>query len=303
MNKPLNKPESLPPPPVVLTFAATDPTGGAGMQADILALSSLGCHALSVVTAVTVQDTLGVEDFLPLDAEWIADQARAILEDMPVAAFKLGMLGSVEAVQAIVEIVADYPDIPLVYDPVLASGRGDELATEEMIEAVRDLLLPQVTLLTPNSLEARRLAEMPLLDEDGEPVGEAEDGDGDEDAPLDLDTCALRLQELGCEFVLITGSHEHTPQVVNALYTPEGTVDTLAWERLPGSYHGSGCTLSSAIAALLAQGFDMETAVKSAQEYTWEALRNGWRLGMGQFIPDRLFWARNEAEDGDAPEA
>jgi hydroxymethylpyrimidine/phosphomethylpyrimidine kinase len=288
----------LAPPPTVLVFAATDPTGGAGLQADLLALSSLGCHALSVVTAVTVQDTLGVEDFLPIDPEWISDQARAVLEDMPVAAFKLGMLGSVETVQAIAEIVADYPDIPLVYDPVLASGRGDDLATEEMIEAVRELLLPQVTLLTPNSLEARRLAEIPQEDEHGEPIEAHED----EDTPLDLDTCALRLQDMGCEFVLITGSHEHTPQVVNALYTPEGDVHTLSWDRLPDSYHGSGCTLSSAIAALLAQGIDMETAVKSAQEYTWEALRNGWRLGMGQFIPDRLFWARGENEDANEDE-
>ena len=146
-------------PPIVLVFAATDPSGGAGIQADILTLSSMGCHPLSVVTAVTIQDTMGVEDVMPLDAEWVADQARCLLEDMPVTAFKIGLLGSVEAVAAIAEIVADYPDIPLVLDPVLSSGRGDELAGDEGISAMRELLLPQTTVLTPNSLEARRLAQ------------------------------------------------------------------------------------------------------------------------------------------------
>jgi hydroxymethylpyrimidine/phosphomethylpyrimidine kinase len=147
------------PPPIVLSFAASDPTGGAGLQADILTLASLGCHPLSVVTAITVQDTAGVEAVLPIDAAWVADQARALLEDMPVAAFKLGMLGSVEVIAAIAEVISDYPDIPVVLDPVLASGRGDQFADEEMIEAMIGLLLPQTTLLTPNSLEARRLAQ------------------------------------------------------------------------------------------------------------------------------------------------
>ena len=125
-----------PSPPVVLTFAASDPTCGAGLQADILTLASLGCHPLSVVTAITVQDTAGVEGVLPIDAEWVADQARALLEDMPVAAFKLGMMGSVEVIAAIAEVISDYPDIPVVLDPVLASGRGDQFADEEMIEAM-----------------------------------------------------------------------------------------------------------------------------------------------------------------------
>jgi hydroxymethylpyrimidine/phosphomethylpyrimidine kinase len=268
--------------PTVLVFAATDPTGGAGLQADMMTLASLGCHPLSVVTAITVQDTVGVEDFLPLDAGWITDQARCVLEDMPVAAFKIGMIGSVEIVAAIAEIVSDYPDIPLVLDPVLASGRGDELATEELIYAMRDLLLPQTTLITPNSIEARRLVEDDTME--------------DEDDP-DLDECAARLIDLGCEYVLITGSHEQTAQVTNILYAESGRMQSLDWDRLPGSYHGSGCTLASAIAALLAQGLSIDEAVKAAQEYTYEALRTGYRLGMGQHIPDRLFWAREEADE------
>ena len=273
-------------PPIVMVFAASDPSGGAGMQADIMTLSSLGCHPLSVVTAITVQDTFGVEGVLALDPGWIVDQARVLLEDMPVAAFKIGLIGSVENIAAVAEIVADYPDIPLVLDPVLTSGRGDELANEQMIYALFELLLPQTTVLTPNSLEARRLA--------------MEDAEDDElpDAP-DLVECGRRLVDAGAEYVLITGTHENTSKVVNTLYGEQGVIRSESWDRLPGSYHGSGCTLASAIAANLANGLDVPEAVRDAQDYTWQALAAGFRPGMGQFIPDRFFWAREDDGDGD----
>jgi hydroxymethylpyrimidine/phosphomethylpyrimidine kinase len=249
------------------------------MQADILTLSSMGCHPLSVVTAVTIQDTMGVEDVLPIDPEWVADQARCVLEDVPVAVFKIGLLGSVEAVAAIAEVVSDYPDIPLVLDPILASGRGDELASEDLISAMRELLVPQTTLITPNSLEVRRLAR---------------DDDADEDDDPDLGECARRILSLGCEYVLLTGTHENTPQVVNTLYEQQGVVRTDSWQRLPGTYHGSGCTLASAIAATIANGLAIPEAVRDAQEYTWQTLKHAYRTGMGQLVPDRLFWAREE---------
>jgi hydroxymethylpyrimidine/phosphomethylpyrimidine kinase len=271
-------------PPIVMVFAASDPSGGAGMQADIMTLSSLGCHPLSVLTAITVQDSAGVEDVLPIESDWVSDQARILLEDMPVAAFKIGMLGSVENIAVIAEIVSDYPDIPLVLDPVLASGRGDELASEDMITALHELLLPQTTLLTPNSMEARRL----VLDE------------GEDDDDPDLAECARRLVGAGAEFVLVTGTHENSAEVVNSLYGENGLVRADAWERLPGIYHGSGCTLASAIAANLANGLDMAEAVRDAQDYTWQALANGFRPGMGQHFPDRFFWAREPDEDNGA---
>jgi hydroxymethylpyrimidine/phosphomethylpyrimidine kinase len=245
----------------------------------------MGCHPLLAVTAITVQDTSGVEDVMAIDPEWVADQARAMLEDVPVAAFKIGMLGSVENIAAIAEILADYPDIPLVLDPVLSSGRGDELANDDMLDAMCELLIPQTTIITPNSIEARRLA----LDEDNE-----------EDDPT-LDECAKRILRMGCEYVLITGTHEQTPKVINTLYAKRGELRSDSWARLPGIYHGSGCTLAAAIAALLAQNVDMQEAVKEAQEYTWQTLRSGFRPGMGQHIPDRLFWARGE-EDEPQPE-
>jgi hydroxymethylpyrimidine/phosphomethylpyrimidine kinase len=274
-------------PPIVLTFAASDPSAGAGMQADILTIASMGCHPLTVVTAITVQDTSGVDDVQSVDAELVMNQARTVLEDMPVAAFKIGLLGSVENIAAIAEIISDYPDIPLVFDPVLSSGRGDELANEDMLDAMRELLLPQTTILTPNSLEARRL----IQDEDNE-----------EDNP-DLAECAKRIIQLGCEYVLITGTHENTPKVINNLYGEHGLIRSDSWPRLPGIYHGSGCTLASAIAALLANGLPMEEAVREAQEYTWETLKYGFRPGMGQHIPDRMFWARDDEEEDGAEES
>ena len=159
---------------------------------------------------------------------------------------------------------------------VLASGRGDELATEDLIGAMKEMLLPQTTLLTPNSLEARRLA-----DEDNE------------DEP-DLEECARRLIEMGAGHVLLTGAHEATPQVVNTLYGPNGVLRTDAWERLPGGFHGAGDTLSAALTALLAQGLDLSEAAHAAQDYTWHCLAQGWRLGMGQTIPNR-FCTEDEA--------
>ena len=282
-----DSPELLP--PIVLCFAASDPTGGAGIQADIMTLASMGCHPLTVITAITVQDTAGVEDIFAIDPDWVSDQARALLEDVPVAAFKLGLLGSVENIVAIAEIIADYPDIPLIFDPVLASGRGDQFANEDMVDAMIELLLPQTTIITPNSLEACRLT----LGEESEDQDENEDGE-----VSSLAECARRLIVAGSEFVLITGTHENTEQVTNTLYGSHGMVRSDKWERLPGSYHGSGCTLASAIAANLANGLEIAEAVKDAQEYTWQALAAGFRPGMGQYLPDRFFWAREIAEDG-----
>ena len=164
---------------------------------------------------------------------------------------------------------------------MLASGRGDELANDDMLIAMRELLIPQTTIITPNSMEARRLA----LDDRNE---------GDDPSLIE---CANRIIASGCEYVLITGTHENTQQVINTLYGEDGVVSAESWPRLPGQFHGSGCTLASAIAATIANGLPMSEAVKDAQEYTWQTLKSAFRAGMGQHIPDRLFWAREEALD------
>ncbi len=271
-------------PPVVMSIAASDPTCGAGMQADLLTLAAHGCHPLTVVTALTVQDTVGVEELLPLDADTVAAQARTLLADMPVAAFKLGLLGSVETIAVVAEVLSDYPDTPVVFDPVLASGRGDVFADEEAIDALIELILPLTDCLTPNSLEARRLAQ-----ELGPAVS-------------DLSVCAHRLIDAGCAHVLITGTHEPGLSVVNTLYGSHGPLRRDEWERLPGSFHGSGCTLASAIAANLAWGQVLPEAVRAAQEYTWQSLAAGCRPGMGQYLPNRL-WQGASQPLADAPES
>jgi hydroxymethylpyrimidine/phosphomethylpyrimidine kinase len=276
---------AYPSPPVVLTFAAADPSGGAGLQADLLTLSSMGCHALSVVTAITVQDTASVEAVMAMEAEWVADQARMLLEDMTVQAFKVGYCGSIENIAAIAEIVSDYPDVPLILDPVLLAGGGDDVPVDDLVAGLRDLLVPQSTIVTPSGIEARRLAQ--------------EDADEPDDASTE--ECAARLIQLGAEYVLVTGTHVNTPQVINTLYGAQGVVREDKWDRLPGQFHGAGCTLASAIAAALANGLDLAEAVRDAQEYTWQTLAAGFRPGMGRLLPDRFFWAREGDEEPPAP--
>jgi hydroxymethylpyrimidine/phosphomethylpyrimidine kinase len=244
-------------PPSVLAFAASDPTGGAGVQADLLTLAARGCHPLSAVTALTVQDTHGVERVEPVGAGLVAAQARRVLAEFRVAAFKLGVLGSAANVRAVAAIIALHPRVPLVLDPVLASGRGDLLANDAVVGALLELIVPRATLATPNTLEAKRL--------------------GGERAFL----------ERGCRYVLVTGTHEATKDVVNTLYDANGKVREDRWPRLPGSYHGSGCTLASACAAQIAHGLAIGDAVRAAQEFTWQSLSAGFRPADGQFIPWR----------------
>jgi hydroxymethylpyrimidine/phosphomethylpyrimidine kinase len=257
------------PRPIVLAFAASDPTGGAGLQADLLTIAALGCHPLSAVTALTVQDTSGVERIMAVHRDWVVDQAQCVLAEMRVDAFKLGVLGSAENVEAVAAVLAQHPDVPMVLDPVLASERGDSLANDRMIEALLELIVPRATVMTPNSLEARRL------------------GGAD-----DLAECAHRLAQRGSGHVLITGTHEPGDEVRNTLYGDTGVVREDRWARLPGSYHGSGCTLASALAAALAHGMKVADAAHAAQAFTWQALKAGFRPGKGQFLPDR-FWARH----------
>jgi hydroxymethylpyrimidine/phosphomethylpyrimidine kinase len=246
-----------PPPPLVLSFAATDPTGGAGLQADVLTLAALGCHPLSVATAITVQDTHGVSRVQALDAALVSEQAERLLSELQVAAIKIGVVASAASASAIAALLAALPRVPVVLDPVLASGRGDSLADAAVLAAMRERLLPRTTVLTPNTREARALG------------GVAE--------------CLAR----GCQYVLVTGTHADTPEVVNTLHGAGGIVREDRWPRLPGSYHGSGCTLASAIAARLAHGDAVPEAVRAAQDYTWHALQRGFRPASGQYLPVR----------------
>lgn len=258
--------------PVVLIFSGLDPSGGAGIQADVETLASHGCHAAPVITALTAQDTSRVFEIVPVSANLLIEQARAVLEDMPVTTVKIGLLGSVATVEVIHSILRDYPNIPVVLDPVLASGGDDPMSNQDIVDAMRSLLFPISTVLTPNSPEARKLA--PQAD--------------------NLQACAMELLDNGCEFVLITGTHEPGEEVINTLYGNHRKLEEFHWPRLPDHYHGSGCTLASSIAGLLAHGNEPMIAIHEAQQYTWESLKNAYRVGMGQAIPNRLFWARTQ---------
>lgn len=274
-------------PPVVLCFAPGDPTGGGGLVSDILTLSSMGCHPLAVQTAAMVRDTRNVEDVVPADGEILVDQARAVLEDIPVAAFKVGFCGSVENVARVAEVVSDYPEVPLVLEPALYSGVEAE-EDDEVVAALAELIVPQTTLLVAGRHEICRLAGI-------------DDGDEDEDAgreggadEADVQEAVARLLESGTEFVLLTSGGEQGPQVVNRLYGPDGLIRTDAWDRLPGRYIGAGATLAAAAASALAHGMAMPEAVREAQEFAQHTLRHAYRPGMGRAVPDRFFWARGK---------
>ncbi|PKM31823.1 MAG: bifunctional hydroxymethylpyrimidine kinase/phosphomethylpyrimidine kinase [Gammaproteobacteria bacterium HGW-Gammaproteobacteria-11] len=256
----------MPSRPVVLCLSGHDPSGGAGLQADIEALLAQGCHAAPTVTALTVQNTVDVSDFRVLDPEWVLAQARCVLQDMPVSAVKLGMLGNLQMVDTVVELMRDYPDLPLVCDPVLRAGGGGSLGKDEVGYALREKLLPIARIATPNLPEARILAELP---------------DGSADA------CAEKLLPY-CQNLLITGGHGDEQDIHNRLYCRDGSRHEFSCPRLPGSYHGSGCTLASALAGRLALGEELISAVNSALAYTWRTLRDAEQPGHGQYVPRRL---------------
>lgn len=256
------------PPPVVLCLSGHDPVGGAGVQADIETLAALGCHAATVITALTVQDSANVLGILPQKPDNFRRQAEAVLADMPVAAIKIGLIGTAALAEAIAQLIACQPDVPVVLDPVLAAGGGMALADEKLLQAIRQYLLPLATVLTPNSLEARRLAGLNTLED-----------------------CARWCLDKGCRHVLITGSHENRPDVVNTHYSPMQQ-ESFRWQRLPHEYHGSGCTLAAAVAGYLARGQAVSTAIREAQRFTWQALEAGFQPGRGQHLPCRWFMGK-----------
>lgn len=253
--------------PVVLSFSGHDPSGGAGVQADIETIISHQCHACSVITALTEQHSSNVKKLIPQKPQDIIDQADTVLNDFQVKAIKIGLIGHDATASAIQSILIQYPHIPVILDPVLAAGGGTSLASEQLIESIIERLLPLTTILTPNSEEARLLAQK-----------------------TDLADCGLVLLDKGSDYVLITGTHEQSTTVNNQLFQANDKTETFSWDRLKENYHGSGCTLASSIAALIAHGLDPFTAISEAQEYTWNALASAYHPGRGQFNPNRLFW-------------
>lgn len=251
--------------PVVLVLAGHDPSGGAGIQADIESIASAGCHAATIITSLTTQNTNKVVEVLPQEPEPFKQQIQLILEDMDIAACKIGMIASAALIE-IIHSVLSKKKIPLVLDPVISSASGKNFADKTICNQMLTTLIPLTTVLTPNSLEAKVLTQSD-----------------------NLNTAAKRLLDAGTESVLITGTHEETDEVINSFYSAPDSVLNYRWERLPDSFHGSGCTLSSRIAANIALGNDLITAIENAQEYTWNSLKKGLKLGHGQAYPNRFF--------------
>lgn len=268
---------------LILTFGVTDPVGAIGIQADLATFAAMGCHGLTVITAILIGDTARIEDTQDIDVDWVADQARVVLEDMPVTAFKVGYVGSIESVSAIAEIVSDYPDIPLILDPFITAMPDPGIDGEDILIAIRELLIPQTTVLLLSADELSRLAETWR-----EPITDA-----NEDT-LAMD--AMHIIELGAEFLFVTGTPCEINQVANTLFDSSGIVRHDPWQRISGAFAGAGSTLSAAIAAMLANGLEVPEAVSEAQEFTVAALTHAQRMGMGRLIPDRYFWARESAE-------
>ncbi len=250
--------------PVVLVFAGHDPSGGAGIQADIESIGAAGCHALPVITALTTQNTRTFAGLIPQDPASVEKQTELLKQDFQIDACKIGMLGNARLIEPIAVVLSDLK-IPAVFDPVLITGTGDPVADNTMQSLMVDELLPLCRIITPNGPETRTLAGIQ------ETAGAAD-----------------KLLNYGCDAVLVTGADEDTAMVTNRLYRKNRTVLSYTWERLAGVYHGSGCTLSASIAARLAHGSDLETAVNNAQKYTWHTLKHGQRLGRGALQPDRF---------------
>ena len=254
-------------PPLLLCIGGHDPSGGAGIQADAEAARAAGAHATSVITCLTTQDTCGLRRLYPQPAELVDEQCRLLLGDSSIGAIKVGLIGSSRIARSLASLAAEHSHLPLVLDPVLASGAGESVTDAALLNQLRTNLLAHCSLITPNLPEAQALA-----------------GGG-----TDPEACARRLLSTGCSWVLITGTHEARDDVVNRLFGRDGTHREWTWPRLPHSYHGSGCTLASAIAARLALGMELVEAVAEAQGYTWASLHRAWRTGRCQYLPNRLY--------------
>lgn len=255
-------------PPCVLVFSGSDPSGGAGMQADITAIAALGAHPLSVVTVLTVQDNERVFGVYPVAADLVRQQAQALVDRIEICAVKLGIVGNRANAEVIAAIIRQLrlrqPDLPVVFDPVLANGHGDSLASEDPIAAVAPLF-ELATVITPNRLEADRLC-----------IGAS-----------DPEQQARLLLERGCHNVLLKGGHGPEQDLVLNRWISRDQSRSWSWPRLPGEFHGSGCTLAAALSALLAQGLQMEAAIAAAQTYCQQTLAASYSIAAGQRIPNR----------------
>lgn len=262
------------PSPLILTFGPADPVGALGIQSDVAVFGMHGCHGLSVVTGLLVADSARVDDIQPVDSSSVVEQARMLLEDMPVSAIKVGTMASLEQIAAIAEIVSDYADVPLVLDPFTSALPDCGTRDDDILTLIHQLLVPQASVLVLSQDELARFADCWR--------------DPGSDALLAEDVAELTAS--GCGHVLVTGVGGGDGARTNNLYDVDGLVASLAWpRRLAGPFVGAGCTLSAALAAGMARGLAAPEALPAAHDYLNGALANACRFGMGRLVPNKIF--------------
>jgi hydroxymethylpyrimidine/phosphomethylpyrimidine kinase len=272
-------------PACVMTFNANDPSGAGGLTADISAIASAGAHSLAVVTGSYVRDTAEIFDHVAFDEDAVTEQARTALEDMPVSAIKVGFVGSPEIVSAIAEIASDYAEVPLIaYMPNLSWW--DEEAIDNYLDAFRELLLPQTTVLVGNHSSLWRWL---LPDWAGEKSPSARD-------------IAKAASAFGVPYTLVTGIPMPDQFIDNVLATPQAVLYSEKFERFEAVFAGAGDTLTAALSALLANGHNLQAAASEALTYLDHSLNAGFHPGMGNIVPDRLFWAQSDDDDEESPD-
>ncbi|MGM0951784.1 MAG: bifunctional hydroxymethylpyrimidine kinase/phosphomethylpyrimidine kinase [Pseudomonadota bacterium] len=252
-----------------MVLSGLDPSGGAGIQADIQAITSLGAHPLPVLSCLTVQDTHNVLGAEAVNPELIRQQLQCLANDVPIHAVKTGALGNADVLEVLVEFLETLPGVPVIADPVIKAAGGGDLADTRLVQAMKDKLFPRAEMLTPNG------EELALL------------GGSDDTA-----TAARNLMETGCESVLATGGHGSGIHIINTLFNH--APEPMEWEieRIGANeYHGTGCTLAAAIAAGRACGLSPRAAISQAQNYVHRTLLHALTVGKGQRIPDRgILW-------------
>lgn len=267
-------------PPCVMTFNASDPSGAGGLAGDVATVAAMGAHALPVITSILMRDTAEVFDHHAIDADVVAEQARSVLEDITIAGWKVGFLGSAEGVSAVAEILSDYPDVPLVsYMPSLAWIEEDE--QQAYMDAFRELVLPQTEVLVGSH---QTLTDFLLPDWDA-------------DRPASPRELAVAAAEHGARFILVTSVPLPDQNLDNVLASAQGAITGEKFERFEVSFVGAGETLSAALASLLASGAELAAAVGEALAFLDQSLDAGFRPGMGNVVPDRFFWALPPGED------
>jgi hydroxymethylpyrimidine/phosphomethylpyrimidine kinase len=280
--------EEPPAPACVMSFNASDASGAGGSAGDVATIAAMGAHTLPVITSIVLRDSAEVFDQHPIEAEHVAEQARTILEDVTLAAWKVGFLGNADNVAAVAEILSDYPDVPLVaYMPTL--GWVDEDDLQNYMEAFRELILPAAEVLVGNH---KTLTDFLLPDWDNERAPSARE-------------LAVAAGEHGTRFVLVTGvmlpAKGKEQWIDNVLASPQGALTGEKFELFEAGFVGAGDTLSAALAALLASGAELSAAVGEALQFLDQSLDAGFRPGMGNVVPDRFFWALPPPEDGEMP--